>query len=184
MSKDICVVVDMVNGFITQGPLSDSSILKIVPKTLEVIDAYLAEGKDVIAFKDTHSLDSLEFEFFPVHCLKDTTESQLIDELLPYESKMIGIEKDTTNGFFAPGFQSYLKNNPDLESVSIVGCCTDICVLQFAQSLKTYTQTIGQKLTIKVIESAVDTYGAPGHDKAEFHTQALQLMRNAGIQII
>lgn len=184
MKKEICVVVDMINGFINEGVLSDPSINKIVPETVRTVERFLTENKDVLSFQDTHTMSSLEFEFYPPHCLKGTSESELIPELKPYESRMIKIEKDTTNGFFAEGFQMYLKNNPDLESVTVVGCCTDICVLQFTQSLKTYTQTIGKRLEINVVENAVDTFHTPNHDKQVFHDQALNLMRKAGISII
>jgi nicotinamidase-related amidase len=97
---------------------------------------------------------------------------------------MIKVEKDTTNGFFAPRFQQYLNENPDLESVTVVGCCTDICVLQFTQSLKTYTQTLDKRLEIKVVKNAVDTFHTPTHDKQVFHDTALELMKNAGILLI
>lgn len=184
MKKEICVVVDMINGFINEGVLSDPSINQIVPETVKVVKHFLDENKDVLSFQDTHTMSSLEFEFYRPHCLKESSESELIPELKPFESRMIKIEKDTTNGFFAEGFQTYLKSNPDLESVTVVGCCTDICVLQFTQSLKTYTQTIGRRLEIKVIEKAVDTFNTSTHNKLEFHNQALSLMRNAGIQVI
>lgn len=182
--KEICVAVDMINGFINEGPLADKSIQTIVPETIRVIQEHLNEGKDVLSFQDTHTLDSLEFKSYPPHCLKDTSESELIPELKLFEDKMIKIEKDTTNGFFAEGFQSYLKDHPELEEVTVVGCCTDICVLQFTQSLKTYTQTIGKDMKVKVVQTAVDTFDAPNHDKQTFHNQALSLMRNAGIELI
>lgn len=184
MKKEICVVVDMINGFINEGVLSDPSINQIVPETVKVVKSFLDEKKDVLSFQDTHTLSSLEFDFYPPHCLKDTYESELIPELKPFASQMIKVEKDTTNGFFAPRFQTYLLENPDLESVTVVGCCTDICVLQFTQSLKTYTQTIGKRIDIKVVENAVDTFNTPNHDKNSYHEKALNLMRNAGIQII
>lgn len=184
MKKEICVVVDMINGFINEGVLSDPSINKIVPEIVRTVERFLTENKDVISFQDTHTMSSLEFEFYPPHCLKGTSESDLIPELKPFEAQMIKIEKDTTNGFFAEGFQMYLKNNPDLESVTVVGCCTDICVLQFTQSLTTYTQTIGKRLAINVVENAVDTFHTSNHDKKVFHNQALNLIRNAGINII
>lgn len=182
--KAICVVVDMINGFINEGPLADKSIQAIVPETIKVIQSHLNAGHDVLSFQDTHTMDSLEFKAYPPHCLKGTSESDLIFELKQFEDRMIKVEKDTTNGFFAPGFQSYLKNNPDLNEVSVVGCCTDICVLQFTQSLMTYTQTIGKDMKIKVVQAAVDTFDAPKHAKEVFHKHALSLMQNAGIELI
>jgi len=184
MKKEICVVVDMINGFINEGVLSDPSINKIVPETVRVIESFLKDKKDVLSFQDSHTMSSLEFEFYPPHCLIGTNESDLIPELKPFEFDMIKVEKDTTNGFFAPRFQQYLSEHPDLESVTVVGCCTDICVLQFVQSLKTYTQTLDKKLEIKVVKNAVDTFHTPTHDKQVFHDTALELMKNAGILLI
>lgn len=63
--KEICVVVDMINGFINEGPLADKSIQAIVPETIKVIQKHLDEGKDVLSFQDTHTLDSLEFKSYP-----------------------------------------------------------------------------------------------------------------------
>ncbi len=178
--KEICVVVDMINGFINEGPLADPSINQIVPKTIEVIESFLKDQKDVLAFQDAHTEDALEFKNYPPHCLKGTSESELIPELKVFEKNMLQIEKNTTNGFFAPGFQDYLKENPDLESVTVVGCCTDICVLQFVETLKTYSQTINKEIEVKVVKDAVDTFGLEGHDKEQFNATSLQLMQSCG----
>ena len=163
MKKEICVVVDMINGFINEGVLSDPSINQIVPETVKVVKHFLDENKDVLSFQDTHTMSSLEFEFYPPHCLKESSESELIPELKPFESRMIKIEKDTTNGFFAEGFQTYLKSNPDLESVTVVGCCTDICVLHTA--IDAYN--LGYRLFI--VENSVASFDPVGHEWALRH---------------
>ncbi len=182
--KEICVVVDMINGFINEGPLSDPSINQIVPKTVEVIESFLHQKKDVLAFQDAHTEDALEFKNYPPHCLKGTSESDLIPELKPFEKDMIQIEKNTTNGFFAPDFQNYLKANPDLESVTVVGCCTDICVLQFVETLKTYSQTVNKDIEVKVVKDAVDTFDMEGHDKEVFNAISIQLMQSCGVILV
>lgn len=182
--KEICVVVDMINGFINEGPLSDPSINQIVPKTVEVIESFLKDKKEVLAFQDAHTEDALEFKNYPVHCLKGSSESDLIPELKPFEKNMLQIEKNTTNGFFAPGFQDYLKNNPELSSVTVVGCCTDICILQFVETLKTYSQTIGHDIEVKVVKDAVDTFNLEGHDKTHFQNTSLQLMQSCGAILV
>ena len=182
--KEICVVVDMINGFINEGPLSDPSINQIVPKTIEVIESFLKDKKDVLAFQDAHTDDALEFMNYPPHCLKGTSESDLIPELKVYEKNMLQIEKNTTNGFFAPGFQDYLKANPDLDSVTVVGCCTDICVLQFVETLKTFSQTINKDIEVKVVKDAVDTFGMEGHEKEVFNSTSLKLMQSCGAILI
>lgn len=184
MEKDICVVVDMINGFMNEGPLADHRMARIIPKIQSTLDVFLEDGKDVLSLQDAHSIDALEFDDYPPHCLKGSLESELVEELRKYENHMIKIEKNTTNGFFAEGFQTYLNQNPTLSSVTIVGCCTDICVLQFAQTLKTHSQTQGKSIDVLVVKDAVDTYHSSTHDQELFHNQALQLMKNAGIKLI
>lgn len=183
-NKDILIVIDMLKGFLDQGPLADPSIRQIVPANVRMIEEFLKQDKAVLFFRDAHESNVLEFENYPPHCLKDTQESELIDELKVYEDKMIPINKNTTNGFFAPGFQTYLQAHPEIESITLTGCCTDICVLNFAVTMKTYRQTIGKPITLIIPENAVDTFGLPGHDKAVYHQTALGMLRSAGIQIV
>lgn len=183
-NKEILIVIDMLKGFIDQGPLADPSIRQIVPENVKLVKDFLAQDKPVLYFQDAHNQDALEFENYPPHCLKGTTESQLIDDLQVFEDQMIQVQKNTTNGFFAPRFQTYLKENPELEKITVIGCCTDICVLNFALTMKTYSQTIQKPITIVVPENAVDTFNLPGHDKLTYQKTALGILKGAGIQVI
>jgi len=183
MKKDLLVVVDMINGFINEGPLCDTSIQKIIPANVDLVKQFLAEGKDVIAFRDVHEPNAIEFEFYPPHCVKGTLESELVDELKVFQDKMLVIPKNTTNGFFTKEFQTYLKDHPNLSDVTISGCCTDICVFHFAISLKTYSQTMDWPLKIHLIEKAVDTFDASFHSKKGMQDASLQMMKAAGILI-
>lgn len=183
-NNEILIVVDMLKGFIDEGPLADPSIRQIIPSNVKWVQSFLKDQKPVLYFQDAHTKDALEFENYPPHCLKGTKESELVDELKVYEKQMIQVEKNTTNGFFAPVFQQYLKDHPELQKITVVGCCTDICVLNFAVTMKTYSQTIGKPITIVVPSDAVDTFNIPGHDKKTYHDSALGMMRGAGIQVI
>jgi nicotinamidase-related amidase len=181
--NEVLIMIDMLKGFLDKGPLADPSIKQIIPENVKWIKKFIAEGKPVLSFQDAHDHNALEFENYPPHCLKGTKESELVDELMMFEDHMIKIEKNTTNGFFAPGFQKFLTENPDLNKITITGCCTDICVMNFAITMKTYCQTIKKPIEIIVIEKAVDTFGIPGHDKIATHQSALGMMRGAGILI-
>lgn len=182
--KALLVVVDMVNGFINEGALSDPSINQITATVINQIEQFKKEKQPILAFIDAHEEDAIEFKSFPVHCVKGTNESALIPELTKYEEDFILVEKNSTNGFFAPGFQAFLNENKYFDDYVIVGCCTDICVLQFALTLRTYCNQNDLNSTIYVVAEGVDTFGNDGHDKLDFHNFALELMRQAGIVVV
>ena len=184
MNTKALIVIDVINGFITEGPLADPSIAQIIAPTRQAIEASLARHEVVLTFRDAHDERAAEFDAYPPHCLKGTRESQLVDELLPYRDQLIDVEKNTTNGFFAEGFQRFLVEHPEITDYTCVGCCTDICVLQFALTLKTYAQTHKLPIHVHVITDAVDTFDLPDHPKAAFHAHALAMMKAAGIQLI
>ncbi|MCF0109277.1 MAG: cysteine hydrolase [Erysipelotrichaceae bacterium] len=179
--KSLLVVVDMVNGFITEGALHDESIANALDPIIDLIEDHLKENNPILAFRDAHPEDALEFASFPPHCLINDSESELVKELKPYEDKMTVLPKNSTNGFMQPDFLPYFQSLEGLEQVVVTGCCTDICVLQFALSLKGYCNQHNIPLKIIVPADTVDTFGGPGHDKTTMNQTALALMSAAGI---
>ena len=184
MTQQALIVIDVINGFITEGPLADPSIAKIIEPTRQAMETALASGVPVLTLRDAHDASAAEFDAYPPHCLKGSRESQLVDELLPYRDRVIDVEKNTTNGFFAEGFQTFLRDHPEVTTYTLVGCCTDICVLQFGLTLKTYAQTHKLPISVKVLRNAVDTFDLPHHPKTTFHEHALAMMQAAGIDLI
>ena len=182
--RSLLVVVDMVNGFINTGALADPKINQITPALVDTVKYYLDNHYPVIAFRDCHSEDAKEFSSFPVHCLKGSTESELIDELKPFASSFIDLEKNSTNGFVQPQFLDTFNNLENIRSVMIVGCCTDICVMQFALGLKGYINQNDLDIEMIVPENQVATFDAPGHNACDFDEWSLKLMANAGIHVI
>ena len=66
-------------------------------------------GLPIVAFADEHTEASPEFAAFPSHCLWDTTESQVVEELAQaVEMQRIG--KNSTNGFLEPAFAQWLQD--------------------------------------------------------------------------
>ena len=126
--KELLFIVDMVNGFVKEGSMHDAKIMDIV----EVIQKECETHKDRLFIADTHEKEAMEFRSFPPHCIKGTSESEIIDELKPYVKEVL--EKNSTNTFHVLN-KAILK---DYDSFKIVGCCSDICVMQLALSLKTY----------------------------------------------
>ena len=182
--KKLLVVVDMINGFINEGNLHDKGIGRIVPFCGAYIDHFIDEKQDVVAFCDSHQEDSVEFASYPSHCIEGSTECDLVPELAVFSDDIDVVTKNSTNGFFAPGFQKYIEKLDEYYEIVIVGCCTDICVLQFALSLKAYCNEKGYNIKIIVDELACETFDIEGHSRDEYNQMAYSLMRNSGIEVI
>jgi len=136
MNKKLLIVVDMVNGFVREGAMADSHIEHIIPEIVNLVEKYEYENEKIIFIKDCHEKNSVEFESYPEHCLKGTNESELVEELKKYENKFNCYEKNSTSAMFAKGFLDNINGINELKQVTIVGCCTDICVLNLAIPLK------------------------------------------------
>ena len=171
--KELLFVVDMVNGFVKEGSMHDAKIMDIV----EVIQKECEAHEDRLFIADTHEEEAMEFRSFPPHCIKGTSESEIIDELKPYVKEVL--EKNSTNTFHVLN-KEILK---DYDSFKIVGCCSDICVMQLALSLKTYLNQMNMTQPVRVVEKGIATYDAPHHPAKQYHQIALQLMEQAGIMI-
>ncbi len=182
--KNLLIVVDMINGFINEGNLHDKEIANIIPACANHIAEFLANKDDVIAFCDNHQPDSKEFTVFPVHCLTTSSESELVAELQDFQDEMVVIAKNSTNGFFAPGFAPYKERLNEYEKILIVGCCSDICVLQLALSLRAYCNEFNYDCVIIVDTAACETFEIPGHLRQDYNEFAYNLMAASGITLV
>lgn len=178
--KNLLVVVDMVNGFVKEGALADRRIEQIIPAIQAKIEMAKKNGDMIIDFRDSHTLEDEELKFYPPHCLKGTVESELIDELKPYASDMIDIEKDTTNGFNTQKMKEIIKNN-HFDNIDITGCCTDICVRDLTHSLLKYFAQNGINTTITIDENCVDTFNNPTHNADEINESTIKEFRELGV---
>ncbi|WP_406616818.1 cysteine hydrolase family protein [Mycoplasmopsis adleri] len=173
--KNKIFVVDMLNGFCNMGALQSKEVATIIPN----IASYLREHKnDSITFiNDAHSKKDLEMKQYPVHCLKNTKEAEIVDELKPYVKDIIF--KNSTNAFYYINIEELQNYN----EIIIVGCCTDICIMQFALSLKVYFNKINLDKKVIVIKECVNTFNTNEHNYKEYNNFALNIMRNAGVEI-
>ncbi|QKT05571.1 isochorismatase family cysteine hydrolase [Mycoplasma sp. OR1901] len=177
MEKKLTIVVDMLNGFAKFGALSSPLINDIIPNIKKILD----KSENIIFLADAHSTDDLEMKSYPVHCLKGTPEAEIVDELSLYvdKNKKNVVYKNTTNGFYEIRPDYWDKFN----SFEIVGCCTDICVLQLALSLRMWLNKINSDKEVSVIENSVATFDSEDHNAKEYHQNALNIMKNANIVI-
>lgn len=181
MKKRLVLVVDMVNGFCKEGVMHDTRIMDIVPAIINTLNTVESNHRLFIA--DTHKKDAVEFTSFPPHCIEDTSEADIIDELLPFIGHVDPctsiVSKNSTNAAWTLPLRSLAYH---YDEFIIVGCCTDICVLQLALSLKTYLNQNNHNKAVIVPQDTVATYNIPDiHDAKEYQEFALKLMHNAGI---
>lgn len=194
--KTALVIVDMVNGFLTEGVLSSPRSASVLPACEKLLTHMMSSSIPKIAFADTHEPDCIEFQSFPPHCIRGTSEAQIADslreiggDLNPHrnrEDNYLIIEKNSTNGAITPEFQKWL-NSPNFAHISrivVCGVCTDICVMQFCLTLKTLCNQADRPMEVLVPINAVETYDAPGHNADLCGAVALQLMQQAGITLV
>jgi len=132
------IVVDMQNDFI-DGALGTKEAVAILPAVKSKIENF--EGK-VIFTRDTHEADYLstqEGKNLPVeHCIKDTEGWQINAELEALR-KEDAIDKPT---FGSVALGQYLKAydtyEEKIESITLIGICTDICVISNAMLIKAF----------------------------------------------
>lgn len=182
-NKTLVIVVDMVKGFCESGAMADRAILKIIPD----IQALLKFYPHHLYFQDVHQAKSTELQIFPPHCLKGTTEAELVDAFKDDASTATIIQKNSTNGFMTSGFMKHRETTAETyDNFIVVGCCTDICVMQFALAWMTYLQENNYlHKNVYVPLNAVDTYHIDGkHDVSTFNRMAVYFMENAGINIL
>lgn len=182
--EKLLINVDMVNGFVKHGNMADPYIEHIVPHQISIMEKFNTEENRIVIIKDTHKKSCAEFSKFPVHCVENTEESELIDELKQFEKNALVYKKNSTSTMYAPGFIEDIQKMKNLKQVIIVGCCTDICILNLAIPLQTYFDQNDLNVKIIVPKTAVETYNSPVHNREEYNEMAFKLMKQAGIEVI
>ncbi|MEY8380426.1 cysteine hydrolase family protein [Ileibacterium valens] len=181
------IVVDMVNGFIKEGKLSDPYIARTVQPIINLIANTNHVRQDLLFVTDCHQEGCLEFETFPVHCLEGTSESQVIDELKDYVTDTNVFKKNSINTFTAPGFSDWLNAIKAPADLVVTGCCTDLCILQLVLSLQSWiNQNEKRNMRVIVPVNCVDTYDAEfsSHKAKKMNKFALKNMEANGIKVI
>ena len=169
MSK-ILIVMDMQNDFI-DGALGTKEAAAIVPYVKDVIESF--DGK-VYFTRDTHFenyMETQEGANLPVpHCIKGTDGWQIRAELDALR-RTEAIDKLT---FGSSALVDVLKAEKDIESITFVGLCTDICVISNAMVVKAF---------FPEVPLIVDAKGCAGVSP-ESHQRALEAMKVCQIKII
>ena len=170
--KNYLIVVDMQNDFI-DGSLGTKEAETIVERVADKIRSF--DG-DVIFTRDTHEEDYLETQegknLPVVHCVRGSTGWQIREGLTAIRSCTV-IDKPT----FGSTELGILLARRDLEemigSVTLVGLCTDICVISNALLIKAFLPE-----TPILVDAACCAGVTP-----ESHRRALEAMKMCQIKI-
>lgn len=134
---NILVVVDMQNDFI-DGALGTPEAQAIVPHVVEKIESF--DGR-VIATRDTHRenyLETAEGRQLPVrHCIQGTDGWQLHPEIAALVSRQ-PIDKPTFGSVELAAHLARCHAETPIDSIELVGLCTDICVISNALLFKAF----------------------------------------------
>ena len=117
---------------------------------------------DIIFTKDTHEEDYLntqEGQNLPVvHCIRGTAGHEIIEELQPYTKRALAIfEKETFGSRKLAGFLKELHKEKKIESIELIGLCTDICVVSNALLIKAFLPEVPISVTPEKHKSALET---------------------------
>ena len=97
--------VDVINGFCYEGPLASGRVAGIVPPIVELFqNAYASGVENFVLTHDAHDPAALEFMDYPPHCIRGTSESDIVPELLalPFASRFHLIPKNSISSSATP----------------------------------------------------------------------------------
>ena len=134
---NILVVIDMQNDFI-DGALGTPEAEAIVPNVVDKVKNF---NGLVLATRDTHGEDYLQTQegrMLPVeHCIRGTYGWEIREEIaellesLPIDKPTFGSET------LGKVLKEFNKSEP-IDSITLVGLCTDICVISNVLLAKAY----------------------------------------------
>ena len=174
----ILIVVDMQNDFL-EGSLRNEEGIKIIDNVVKKINDYNKNGYDIIATRDTHTINYLntqEGKNLPVvHCVKNTLGWEINKDIKEALKEVLIFDKPS---FGSLDLANYLKekyeNNQNEIEIELVGVCTDICVISNALLIKA---------SLPEVKMYVDASCCAGVS-IESHKSALSAMKSCQIEII
>jgi nicotinamidase-related amidase len=206
------LAVDPVKGFAAVGcgplapPVENPQVTRMVAEIDRLARAFVGAGLPVAAFLDTHEPGKPEFPY-PPHCEVGSGQEDLVDELawMGADAGVALFRKDCINGlvggFDASGHNAVLAwiAANGIEALVVTGICTDICVMQFVQTLLSARNhgMVGASLAdVVVYEPGCATYDLPlevacaiglpntaAHPQDVAHHIGLYLMASSGAVI-
>lgn len=170
--KRVLVIVDVQNDFVDQA-LGTKEAQEIIPSVIKEINSNYDAIYVTLDTHDSNYMESLEGKYLPVpHCIKNTEGWKLnptIEEALKNKEYTV-IEKPT----FGSSALVQMLTAYQPEEITLVGLCTDICVISNALLLRSAMYNT----PIRVISKACAGVTV---DK---HLAALEVMKSCQIDVL
>lgn len=170
--QNILIVVDMQKDFI-DGALGTAEAVAIVPNVEKKIQEFQGE---VIFTRDTHEenyMETQEGKNLPVpHCIRGTAGWEIDASLQKYVTGKC-IDKPTFGSIELGVYLKELDEKDPIETITLIGLCTDICVISNAMIAKA---------TLPEVKVVIDSACCAGVTP-ESHQNALEAMKMCQIVI-
>jgi nicotinamidase/pyrazinamidase len=170
------LIVDVQKDFCPGGSLGVTGGNKIIPNINKLINTFNL----VIASRDWHPEDTVHFEKWPVHCVRETEGSEFHNELMKRKFTHI-FDKGTRNnddGYSAfeatnTNLDDYLKEH-GVDELYLAGLTTEYCIKNTAlDSIRNGYKTFVFKDAIAPVDAN------PGDEEA-----AIEEMQDAGVVML
>ena len=171
----ILIVVDMQRDFV-DGALGSEAAKAIVPRVKDKIEEYESRKEQILFTRDTHQenyLETQEGRNLPVpHCIQGSHGWQILPGL--HSSRHAKVDKVTFGSSELPQVLAQNFDPSEIESIELIGLCTDICVISNAMVLKAF---------FPEVPIIVDSSCCAGVSE-QTHLNALEAMKVCQIQVI
>jgi len=189
--------VDVINGFCHEGLLHSPRVRAIIQPIVGLFAAAYAAGiRNIVLANDSHDPAASEFADYPPHCIRGTSEAEIVPELmaLPFSSQYHVIGKNSIHSGIGTRLNEWLDSHPEMTHRIVVGDCTDLCTYQLAMHLKVRANAANRFDPVILPADCVDTYdipvdvaieeGIPAHPAEIFHGMFLYSMACNGIRVV
>lgn len=178
--KRFLIVVDMQKDFV-DGSLGTAEAQAMVPNAVRKVKESVSDPDCGVLFTlDTHPegyLETQEGRNLPVpHCIRGSEGWKLIPELerIRREKGLMVFEKPTFGSRLLGEYLVAENRKEKIESIELIGLCTDICVVSNALLIKAF---------LPEVPVSVDASACAGVTPAA-HEAALDVMRSCQIRVL
>lgn len=159
--KAAIISVDVINGFLYDGPLSSPRVATIDEPITNLMQVSWDRGiSDILLVQDRHQDETLEFDEFGPHAVEGSQEAEAIDLIknLPFYGELTTIYKDTIHPALNNGFDRWIEERDHLDTFIAVGDVTDLCVYQLATYLRLTANAYHKQRRVIVPANCVQTW--------------------------